>query len=178
VYNNCKYNFDPIPATVITTPVVTNVIYVNGKQHRTISVTVTSRALYICTLVQLQTLLEMLRSLYRFTNRELYGFVRNGEVVYRRPQYQLREPNALNATAVTDVNSCSNTTIITVTANGGTQTGVGTRHTWFNGLGYTTDNTFTVNNTTTATVSYTVKMLMVLLNDFTRCYYPRINAAY
>ncbi|MFV8351881.1 T9SS type B sorting domain-containing protein [Flavobacterium sp. XS2P14] len=51
--------------------------------------------------------------------------------------------------------SCSTTTLITVTGIGGTGSG----YTYnFNGLGYTTDNTFTVNNIKIATtVNYTVK---------------------
>ncbi|MDG2431867.1 T9SS type B sorting domain-containing protein [Flavobacterium sp.] len=70
------------------------------------------------------------------------------------------EPAILTATdTFTPNTSCSTTTVITVSANGGTPSGVLTGYTYnFEGLGYTTDNTYTVNNTNTATtVNYTVK---------------------
>ncbi len=67
----------------------------------------------------------------------------------------ISEPAVLTATdAFTANTTCSPTTIITVTAAGGN----GGYLYNFNGLGYTTDNTYTVNNLTTpTTVNYTVK---------------------
>jgi len=55
--------------------------------------------------------------------------------------------------------TCSVATVITVSASGGKQTGIGTGYLYnFNGLGYTSDNTFTVNNSTSIqTITYTVK---------------------
>ncbi|MFV8357101.1 T9SS type B sorting domain-containing protein [Flavobacterium sp. XS1P32] len=146
---------DPIPATVIATPVVTNVIC-NGESNGTISVTVTSgEGPYTYSLSGPTTnasgdasgvYTDLPIGNYTVTVRNARGCLQASTLI------TITEPNALNATAVADVNSkCSNTTVITVTANGGTKTGTGSGYTYnFNGLGYSSDNTFTINNTTSA----------------------------
>ncbi|MFV8333189.1 T9SS type B sorting domain-containing protein [Flavobacterium sp. GSP14] len=146
---------DPIPATVIATPVVTNVIC-NGESNGTISVTVTSgEGPYTYSLSGPTTnasgdasgvYTDLPIGNYTVTVRNAKGCLQASTLI------TITEPNALNATAVADVNSkCSNTTVITVTANGGTKTGTGSGYTYnFNGLGYSSDNTFTLNNTTSS----------------------------
>ncbi|MES2240765.1 MAG: T9SS type B sorting domain-containing protein [Bacteroidota bacterium] len=72
----------------------------------------------------------------------------------------INEPILLKATAATPTNTtCSIATTITVTGLDGTPTGIGTGYYYsFNGGGFTTTNTYTVNdNSAIQTISYSVK---------------------
>ena len=180
---------DPIPATVIATPVVTNVSC-NGGSDGTITVTVTSgEGPYEYSLFDGVTTSPFT------TNNTFTGLVagtayvvtvRNGRgCLQPSPSIPITQPTLLAATAAAALNTtCSNTTVITVTASGGTQSGVGTGYTYnFNSLGFTSDNTFTVNNIASpTTVTISVKdangCILVLSNVITPALTPPTNLTF
>ncbi|WP_339919617.1 T9SS type B sorting domain-containing protein [uncultured Flavobacterium sp.] len=149
---------DPIPATIIATPVVTNVIC-NGESNGTITVTVTSGEGPYTYALSGTTTNATGDASGVYTGLPVGNYVvtvRNGRgCLQASTPITITEPVILTATDTFTVNTtCSPTTIITVTAAGGN----GGYLYNFNGLGYTTANIYTVNNLTTATtVSYTVK---------------------
>lgn len=144
---------DPIPATVIATPIVTNVSC-NGGNDGTITINVTSGVG-----PYEYSLSDGVTTTAFTTNNTFTGLVagtayvvtvRNDrDCLQASPSITITEPAPLTATATAAANTtCSTTTVITVdTVTGGTSSGVGTGYTYsFNGLSFTGDNTFTVNN--------------------------------
>ncbi|RKS94781.1 gliding motility-associated-like protein [Flavobacterium limicola] len=153
---------DPIPATVLATPIVKNVSC-NAGTDGEITINVTSGVgPYKYSLFDgvTSTPFQTANTFANLSAGTTYTVtVRNDrDCLETTVPITVSEPALLAATAAAAPNTtCSNTTVITVTASGGTQTGVGTGYTYnFNGLGYTSDNTFTVNNgpvATTTTIS-------------------------
>jgi gliding motility-associated-like protein len=155
---------DPIPATVIATPVVTNVSC-NGGNNGTISINVTSGigpfeySLFdgaTSTAFQSDNIFTGLvaGTTYVVTVRNDRDCLESTAAII------VTEPTPLTATANVAANTtCSPTTLITVTASGGNPfvTGLGYLYN-FNGIGFTTDNTFPVNNNSVAQIiDYIVK---------------------
>ncbi|CAH0337479.1 hypothetical protein FVB9288_03242 [Flavobacterium sp. CECT 9288] len=151
---------DPIPATVIATPIVTNVSC-NGGNDGTITINVTSGVG-----PYEYSLFDGVTTTAFTTNNTFTGLVagtayvvtvRNDrDCLQASPAITIAEPAPLTATASAAANTtCSTTTLITVnTPTGGTSSGVGTGYTYsFNGLSFTGDNTFTVNNGPLATTT-------------------------
>lgn len=180
---------DPIPATVLATPTVKNVSC-NAGTDGEITINVTSGvgpyeySLFdgvTSTAFQTGNTFTGLAAGTTYTVR-----VRNDrDCLETTAPITITEPVVLDATAAAAPNTtCSNTTVITVTASGGTQTGVGTGYTYnFNGLGYTSDNTFTVNNgpvatTTTISVRDANGCTLALPNVITPALTPPTNLSF
>ncbi|MFN7100743.1 MAG: SprB repeat-containing protein, partial [Flavobacterium sp.] len=150
---------DPIPATVIATPIVTNVSC-NGGTDGTITINVTSGVG-----PYEYSLSDGVTTTAFTTNNTFTGLVAgtNYVVTVRNDRdclettspITITEPDPLTATATAAANTtCSTTTLITVAASQGTPSTVGTGYTYsFNGLSFTADNTFTVNNGPLATTT-------------------------
>lgn len=166
---------DPIPATIIAAPIVTNVSC-NGGNDGTITINVTSGVG-----PYEYSLFDGVTSTAFQTGNTFTGLVagttyvvtvsNDRDCLQPTPPITITEPDPLTATAAAAANTtCSNTTVITVSASQGTPSTVGTGYTYsFNGLAYTSDNTFTVNNGPVA------KTTTISVRDANGCTLPLLD---
>ncbi|MBB1194593.1 hypothetical protein DNC80_13060, partial [Flavobacterium sp. SOK18b] len=179
---------DPIPATIIATPVVKDVSC-NGGSDGTITVTVTSGEgpyTYVLSGTTTNTSGDASGVYTGLPVGNYVVTVRNGRgCLQASTSITVAQPTLLAATAAAALNTtCSNTTVITVTASQGSPSTVGTGYTYsFNGLSYTSDNTFTVNNgpvatTTTISVKDANGCTLALPNVITPALTPPTNLTF
>ncbi|MGL2992981.1 T9SS type B sorting domain-containing protein [Flavobacterium sp. TSSA_36] len=170
------FTIDPIPTTVIAAPTVTDVSC-NGGNDGTITIDVTSGvgpyeySLFDGVTATAFTTNNTFTDLVAGTAYVVT--VRNGkDCLEATLPITIKEPDPLIATATAAANTtCSTTTVISVNPpTGGTPSTVGTGYTYsFNGLSFTGDNTFTVNNGPLATTT------TIVVRDANGCTFNLVN---
>lgn len=152
-----SYNIDPIQAAVFTT-VETNVSC-NGGADGNITVTVTSGTGPFTYQLDAGTI----QSSNVFTGLSMGNYtitvIDSKSCTYSSTPINISEPNALTASDSVSINTtCDTATVITVLGQNGTPNGSGEYFYSFNNTGFSSTNTYTVNNNgTIQTVNYIVR---------------------